>query len=52
MFIGTGSSVIQNISIDENSVVGAGTVITRNIEKNTICYPARSTQKVLNKDES
>ena len=45
---GTGSSVIQLININENSVVGAGTTIIKDVEKNTICYPARIFKKVIN----
>jgi len=45
---GTGSSVIQLININENAVVGAGTIITEDVEKNTICYPARIFKKAIN----
>lgn len=44
---GTGSSVIQSIILNENVVVGAGATITKNVEKNTICYPARTFKKVI-----
>lgn len=45
---GTGSSVIQSTNVNENTVVGAGTTITKDVEKNTICYPARIFKKVIN----
>lgn len=45
--IGTGASVIQLIKISENSVVGAGAVVTRDVDRNTICYPARTFKKVI-----
>ena len=45
--IGTGASIIQGIKIGKNSIVGAGGIITKNVEENTICFPARITKKVL-----
>jgi sugar O-acyltransferase (sialic acid O-acetyltransferase NeuD family) len=45
---GTGSSVIQSINVNENAVIVAGTSITQDLEKNTICYPARIFKKVIN----
>jgi sugar O-acyltransferase (sialic acid O-acetyltransferase NeuD family) len=44
---GTGSTVIQSININKNVVIGAGTCITKDIDKNTICYPARIFKKVM-----
>lgn len=44
---GTGSCVIQSINIDKNVVIGAGTTITHDVNKNTICYPARISKKVV-----
>ncbi len=44
---GTGSSVIQSVNIGKNSVIGAGSTITKDIDKNTICYPARIFKKVI-----
>lgn len=44
---GTGSSVIQSIDLNENVIVGAGAAITKNVDKNTICYPARISEKVV-----
>ncbi|MDB3979055.1 acetyltransferase [Pseudomonadales bacterium] len=44
---GTGSSVIQSISIGENVVVGAGASITKDLERNTIFYPARGFRKAI-----
>jgi sugar O-acyltransferase (sialic acid O-acetyltransferase NeuD family) len=45
--VGTGSNIIQLINIGINVVVGAGTTVTKNVEKNTICYPARIFKKVV-----
>ena len=49
---GTGSCVIQSININENVLIGAGTTVTKNVEKYTICYPARIYKKVINSYES
>jgi sugar O-acyltransferase (sialic acid O-acetyltransferase NeuD family) len=43
---GTGSTVIQSININENVVIGAGVTITKNVDKNTTCYPAPIFAKV------
>lgn len=43
---GTGSCVIQSIKIGKNVVVGAGASITKDIEQNTVCFPAYITKKV------
>lgn len=45
--VGTGASVIQSINIGSNVVVGAGATITKNIEENTLCFPAFITKKVV-----
>jgi len=39
--IGTGANIIQLITVGANVVIGAGTTITKSVEKNTVCYPAR-----------
>jgi sugar O-acyltransferase (sialic acid O-acetyltransferase NeuD family) len=44
---GTGSSIIQSINVNENVVVGAGVTISKDVGKNTICYPARIFRKVI-----
>lgn len=44
---GTGSAVIQSINVNENVVIGAGVTITKDVDKNTICYPARICTKVI-----
>ena len=45
---GTSSCVIQLLNINENVVIGAGATIIEDVEKNTICYPARIFKKVVN----
>jgi sugar O-acyltransferase (sialic acid O-acetyltransferase NeuD family) len=46
--IGTGANIIQLVTIGAGVVVGAGATITKNVEKNTICYPARIFKKDIN----
>ncbi len=45
--VGTGASVIQEINVAKNVVIGAGAIITSDIEQNTICYPAKVVKKVI-----
>jgi sugar O-acyltransferase (sialic acid O-acetyltransferase NeuD family) len=45
--IGTGANIIQLITIGADVVVGAGTAITKNVDKNTVCYPAHIFKKVI-----
>lgn len=49
---GTGAMVIQSIFIGKKVVIGAGSTVTKNVEDNTICFPARITKKVLKNHES
>ncbi len=44
---GTGSAVIQSINVNKNVVIGAGVTITKDVDENTICYPARIFKKVI-----
>ena len=41
--IGSGSTILANVTIGENAIVGAGSVVTRDIPPNSIAYgnPAR-----------
>jgi acetyltransferase-like isoleucine patch superfamily enzyme len=41
--IGSGSTILSNVTIGENAIVGAGSVVTRNVPPNTIVAgnPAR-----------
>ena len=43
VFIGSNSSLVAPVKIDKNSVVGAGSVITKNVKKKTLAL-TRSTQ--------
>ena len=47
-WIGSGVIVLGNVTIGENSVVGAGSVVTRNVEANCIAVgnPAKTIRKL------
>ena len=49
-FIGAGSTLLPNIVIGSNSVVGAGTVVTTNIPNNSLVFgnPARIIKQEIN----
>ena len=36
VFIGSNSSLVAPVSIDKDSIVGAGSVITKNVKKKTL----------------
>ncbi|MDP2559849.1 acetyltransferase [Psychrobium sp. 1_MG-2023] len=40
--VGTGANIIEQLSIGEGSIIGAGTTITQHVEKNTIVYSAKN----------
>jgi acetyltransferase-like isoleucine patch superfamily enzyme len=46
--IGTGSTILANITIGENAIVGAGSVVTKDVPANTIVAgsPARVFRKI------
>lgn len=50
--IGTGANIIQLVTIGADVVIGAGTTITKDVDKNTMCYPARIFTKGINQYES
>lgn len=50
--IGAGASVIQSLVIEEDAVVGAGAVVTTNIARGNVVYPAKSVIKEGKPDES
>jgi len=41
--IGSGSTILSNVTIGENAIVGAGSVVTRDVPPNSVAYgnPAR-----------
>ena len=46
--IGSGSTILANVTIGENAIVGAGSVVTKNVPDNTIVAgnPARVKRKI------
>jgi acetyltransferase-like isoleucine patch superfamily enzyme len=46
--IGSGSTILSKVTIGENSIVGAGSVVTRDIPPNSIAYgnPARVRRQI------
>jgi bifunctional UDP-N-acetylglucosamine pyrophosphorylase/glucosamine-1-phosphate N-acetyltransferase len=48
VFIGSNTSLIAPVKIDKNSIVGAGSVITRNVKKNSLALTRSKQQEVQN----
>ena len=48
VFIGSNSSLVAPIKIDKNSIVGAGSVITKNIKKNSLALTRSSQLEIKN----
>ena len=48
VFIGSNSSLVAPITINENSVVGAGSIITKNVRKKTLALTRSSQVEVKN----
>ena len=46
--IGSGSVILGGVRIGENSIIGAGSVVTRNVKKNSIYFgnPAKFIRKI------
>lgn len=49
--IGTNTTILCGITIGRNAIVGAGSVVTKNVPPNTICIgvPARIIKTIKNK---
>ena len=47
--IGSGSTILSKVTIGENSIIGAGSVVTRDIPPNSIAYgnPARVRRQIV-----
>ena len=48
VFIGSNSSLVAPVKIKKNSVVGAGSVITKNVSKNSLALSRASQKEILN----
>ena len=48
VFIGSNSSLVAPVTIENNSIVGAGSVITKNVEKNTLALTRSIQTEVKN----
>jgi acetyltransferase-like isoleucine patch superfamily enzyme len=51
--IGSGSTILSNVTIGESAIVGAGSVVTRDVSPNTIVAgnPARILRSMGEKEE-
>ena len=48
VFIGSNTSLVAPIKIDKNSTIGAGSVITRNVKKNSLALTRSKQQEIKN----
>jgi acetyltransferase-like isoleucine patch superfamily enzyme len=50
--IGSGSTILGNVTIGENAIIGAGSVVTKNVPSNTIVAgnPARMIRRISEKE--
>ena len=48
VFIGSNTSLVAPVKIDKNSTVGAGSVITRNVKKNSLTLTRSKQQEIKN----
>ena len=48
VFIGSNSSLVAPIIIEENSIVGAGSVITKNVKKNSLALTRALQMEIKN----
>ena len=48
VFIGSNSSLVAPVTINENSIVGAGSVITKNVKKKSLSLTRSKQVEVLN----
>jgi len=48
VFIGSNTSLVAPVKIDKNSTVGAGSVITRNVKKNSLSLTRSKQQEIKN----
>ncbi len=48
VFVGSNSSLVAPISLEKNSVIGAGSVITKNVKKNSLAITRSSQVEIKN----
>ena len=48
VFIGSNSSLVAPVIIEENSIVGAGSVITKNVKKNSLALTRSAQTEIKN----
>jgi UDP-N-acetylglucosamine diphosphorylase/glucosamine-1-phosphate N-acetyltransferase len=48
VFIGSNTSLIAPVKVDKNSIIGAGSVITRNVKKNSLALTRAKQQEIKN----
>jgi len=48
VFIGSNSSLVAPITLEENSIIGAGSVITKKVKKNSLAFTRSSQTEVKN----
>ncbi len=48
LFMGAGSTILPGVTVGENAVVGAGSVVTKDVEDNTVVAgnPARLIKRI------
>jgi hypothetical protein len=51
VWVGSNATILQDVSIGDNAIIGAGAVVTKNVEANTIVggVPARFIKSIENK---
>ena len=48
VFVGSNSSLVAPVKLEKNSIVGAGSVITKNVKKNSLAITRSSQIEVKN----
>ena len=48
VFVGSNSSLVAPIKLEKNSTIGAGSVITRNVKKNSLAVTRSSQTEIKN----
>lgn len=45
VYVGANATIIQNMTLAQGSIAGAGAIVTQHLSVGQICYPARTTVK-------